>query len=80
MTVSDPHTQDVIRTTPDGAHIIDGKIASEQVIAEVTERTKALAAWSMLVGALSLARAVNDAELSTEILRTAAAELHAYLA
>ena len=34
MTVSDPHAADVIRTTADGAHIIDGKVASEQVIAE----------------------------------------------
>ena len=50
MTVSDPHAADVIRTTADGAHIIDGKIASEQVIAEVTERTKALAAKGVKPG------------------------------
>ena len=50
MTVSDPHAADVIRTTPDGAKIIDGKIASEQVIAEVTERTKVLAAKGVKPG------------------------------
>ena len=50
MTVSDPHNADVIRTGADGGRIIDGKIASEQVIAEVTERTKALAAKGVKPG------------------------------
>jgi TetR/AcrR family transcriptional regulator, transcriptional repressor for nem operon len=43
-------------------------------------RVKAIAAWSGLVGALSLARAVNDDALSREILKTAADELKAQLA
>jgi TetR/AcrR family transcriptional regulator, transcriptional repressor for nem operon len=43
-------------------------------------RTKAIAAWSTLVGALSMARAVNDDKLAREILKTAADELKARLA
>ncbi len=50
MTVSETHGADVIRTAPDGAKVIDGKIASEQVLAEVTERTKALAAKGVKPG------------------------------
>jgi len=42
-------------------------------------RMKALAALSTLVGAVSMARAVNDEKLSREILTTAADELKAYL-
>ncbi|KFE63177.1 TetR/AcrR family transcriptional regulator [Hyalangium minutum] len=42
-------------------------------------RTKAIAALSTLVGAVSLARAVNDEKLSREILRSAADELKAHL-
>ena len=42
-------------------------------------RAKAITALSTLVGAVSLARAVNDAELSGEILKSAAAELKAQL-
>jgi len=43
-------------------------------------RAKAVAAWATLVGAVSMARAVNDDKLSREILRTAADELKARLA
>ena len=50
MTVSDPQTSDVIRAGADGGHIIDGKIAAAQVIAEVTERTRALAAKGVKPG------------------------------
>ena len=50
MTVSETQSADVIRTAPDGAKVIDGKIASEQVIVEVTERTKALAAKGVKPG------------------------------
>ena len=56
MTVSDPQTAseskvaDVIRTGADGGKIIDGKIASEQVLTEVTERTKVLAAKGIKPG------------------------------
>jgi TetR/AcrR family transcriptional repressor of nem operon len=42
-------------------------------------RRKAIAALSTLIGALSMARAVNDEELSQEILRSAADELKAQL-
>jgi len=42
-------------------------------------RTKALAAWATLVGAVSMARAVNDDKLSREILKTAGDELKARL-
>ncbi len=42
MTVSEHNVADVIRSGADGGHIIDGKIASEQVLTEVAERTKAL--------------------------------------
>jgi TetR/AcrR family transcriptional repressor of nem operon len=42
-------------------------------------RTKAIAALSSLVGAVSLARAVNDDKLSREILKSAADELKALL-
>ena len=50
MTVSDPHIADVIRTGADGGKIIDGRIASDQVLAEVTERTKTLAAKGVKPG------------------------------
>lgn len=40
-----------------------------------SRRTKAIAALSTLVGAVSMARAVNDEKLSREILRAAADEL-----
>jgi TetR/AcrR family transcriptional regulator, transcriptional repressor for nem operon len=43
-------------------------------------RIKAIAAWSTMVGALSMARAVNDEKLAREILKTAADELKARLA
>lgn len=43
-------------------------------------RVKAITAWSMLVGALSMARAVNDDKLSNEILKTAADNVKALLA
>ena len=42
MTVSDAHEADVIRAGESG-QVIDGKVASRQVLAEVTERTKKLA-------------------------------------
>lgn len=42
-------------------------------------RAKAIAALSSLVGAVSLARAVNDDQLSREILKSAADELKAQL-
>ena len=42
-------------------------------------RVKALAALSTLVGAVSMARAVNDEELSREILRSAAEDLKVQL-
>ena len=44
-----------------------------------TRRRKALAALSTLVGAVSMARAVNDDKLSREILKSAADELKAAL-
>jgi TetR/AcrR family transcriptional repressor of nem operon len=44
-----------------------------------TRRAKAIGALSTLVGALSLARAVNDEALSAEILKSAAAEVKARL-
>ena len=42
-------------------------------------RATAIAALSTLVGAVSMARAVNDEALSHEILASAAAELKAQL-
>ena len=42
-------------------------------------RSKAILALSTLVGAISMARAVNDEQLSQEILTSAADELKAYL-
>jgi TetR/AcrR family transcriptional repressor of nem operon len=44
-----------------------------------TRRAKAIAALSTLVGAVSMARAVNDEKLSREILRSAADDLKAQL-
>ena len=41
--------------------------------------SKAILALSALVGAVSMARAVNDEQLSQEILKSAADELKAYL-
>jgi TetR/AcrR family transcriptional regulator, transcriptional repressor for nem operon len=46
---------------------------------EKSRRMKAIAALSTLVGAVSMARAVNDEKLSREILRSAADELKARL-
>jgi len=45
-----------------------------------SRRMKAIAALSTLVGAVSLARAVNDDKLSREILKSTAEELKAQLA
>lgn len=42
-------------------------------------RAKAIAIWSAMVGALSMARAVNDEQLSKEILKTAADGIKASL-
>jgi len=42
-------------------------------------RMKAIAAWSGLVGAVSMARAVNDDKLSREILKSAGDEVKAQL-
>ena len=42
-------------------------------------RARAITALSTLVGAVSMARAVNDEELSQEILASAASELKAQL-
>ena len=42
-------------------------------------RSRAVATWATLVGALSMARAVDDEKLSHEILKTAADELKARL-
>ena len=50
MTVSEPRNVDVIRDGAGGGKIIDGKIASDQVLAEVTERTKLLAAKGVKPG------------------------------
>lgn len=44
-----------------------------------TRRAKAISAWATLVGALSMARAVNDEKLARDILKTAADELKARL-
>jgi TetR/AcrR family transcriptional regulator, transcriptional repressor for nem operon len=44
------------------------------------KRQKAVAGWATLVGAVSMARAVNDDKLSREILKTAADGLKAQLA
>lgn len=44
-----------------------------------SKRAKAVAAWASLVGALSMARAVNDPTLSREILDTARDGLRALL-
>jgi TetR/AcrR family transcriptional repressor of nem operon len=44
-----------------------------------SRRSKAIAALSTLVGAVSMARAVNDEKLSREILKAAADELKAQL-
>jgi len=43
MTISEQNVADVIRSGAEGGKIIDGKIASEQVLAEVAERTRKLA-------------------------------------
>ncbi len=51
-------------------------IAGDKVKAR---RARAIVALATFVGAVSMARAVNDAKLSDEILKTAAAELKAAL-
>lgn len=51
-------------------------VASDQ---QPSRRVKAIAALSALVGAVSLARAVNDEKLSQEILKSVADELKAQL-
>jgi len=50
MSVAEQQTAEVIRAGEHGGRIIDGKVASEQVIAEVTERTRALAAKGVKPG------------------------------
>ena len=44
---------------------------------QAAKRRRALAAWATLVGALMLARAVDDPELSDEILHAVSASLSA---
>jgi len=56
--------------------LLTGLISSN---AQRARRRKALAALSALVGAVSMARAVNDDELSREILKSVADELKAAL-
>jgi len=51
-------------------------IAGDDVKAK---RLKAIAAWSAMVGALSMARAVNDEAFSRELLATAAEQVKAQL-
>ena len=56
--------------------------AAQDLIADDKQRSrriKAIAALSTLVGAVSMARAVNDDKLSREILKSAADELKARL-
>lgn len=54
---------------------IDHLIHALRGRSEAKRRQKALATLAGLVGALTLARAIDDAELSDEILRATAAEL-----
>ncbi len=54
------------------ATLIDGESAKAR-------RVKAIAVWTSLVGALSMARAVNDEKVSREILKTAAEQIKAQL-
>ena len=61
------------RRVPGAAHRL---IAGDK---QKSRRTKAIAALSTLVGAVSMARAVNDEKLSREILKSAADELKARL-
>lgn len=57
--------------------LLTGLIAGDK---QRSRRMKAIAALSTLVGAVSMARAVNDEKLSREILKSAADELKAQLA
>ena len=50
MSVAEQPVSNVIRSAPQGGTIIDGKVASEQVIAEVSERTRVLAARGVQPG------------------------------
>ncbi len=50
ISAAEHRTSKVIRSAPQGGTIIDGKIASEEVIAEVAERTRALAAKGVKPG------------------------------
>jgi TetR/AcrR family transcriptional repressor of nem operon len=56
--------------------LLTGLIAGEK---HKARRAKAIAALSTLVGAVSMARAVNDAKLAREILKAAADDLKAQL-
>ncbi|MFZ6656494.1 TetR/AcrR family transcriptional regulator [Undibacterium sp. TJN19] len=58
------------------------KVLGELIASEksASKRTAAIAALATMVGAVSLARAVNDAALSDEILQSAARELKARMA
>jgi len=57
--------------------LLTGLISSDK---RKGRRTRAIAALSALVGAVSMARAVNDEKLSREILKSAADELKALFA
>jgi len=57
--------------------LLAGLVASD---GRTTRRTKAMAALSTLVGAVSMSRAVNDEKLSREILKSAAREVKALFA
>jgi TetR/AcrR family transcriptional repressor of nem operon len=56
--------------------VLTGLVTAEK---QKGKRAKAIAALATLVGAVSMARAVNDDKLSREILKAAADELKAQL-
>jgi len=60
--------------------LLAGLLEGERRGAARSRRKQAIAALSTLVGAVSMARAVNDKKLSEEILKAAADELKSHLA
>ena len=62
------------------ATLLAGLLEGERRGAARSRRKQAIAALSTLVGAVSMARAVNDKKLSEEILKAAADELKSHLA
>jgi len=73
---SDKHTRAVAtRKIRDNIELLAGLIRDKNKMGKDTARSRAVMTYCAMVGAISMARAVSDEELSREILKTVAQRL-----